>query len=285
MENTEQQSFGGKWTIEKLNILSNYLDFYLNALKNQKFNKVYIDAFAGSGNINIQSSDEEISGSIRLSLQTTNKFDKYIFIEKNPKHVKELERIIDNEYANLKDRISIRSGDCNEILLEICDMKENTKYWKENRAVLFLDPYATEVKWTTLVAIAKTQAIDIWYLFPFGAAQRLLPNEGIVESWRNKLNDLFGDTAWESRFYKPNPQLSMFSDDDCMIKDVNTKELAIYICERLKSIFPYVADNPKFLYNTKMSPLFLFCFAVANPNPSAIALAKKVAEEHILRKW
>ena len=97
------------------------------------------------------------------------------------------------------------------------------------------------------------------------------------------MNDLFGDTEWENRFYKLNPQLSL-DGIDTTIKDVNTEELASYICERLRSIFPYVADNPRFLYNAKMSPLFLFCFAVSNPKPAAYGLAKKVAEEHILKK-
>ena len=33
----KKQNFGGAWTIEKLNILSDYLDFYVTALKNQPF--------------------------------------------------------------------------------------------------------------------------------------------------------------------------------------------------------------------------------------------------------
>ncbi len=45
-----KQKFGGDWTIEKLDIFSSYLDAYLIALKNSKFKKVYIDAFAGTGN-------------------------------------------------------------------------------------------------------------------------------------------------------------------------------------------------------------------------------------------
>jgi three-Cys-motif partner protein len=278
------QKFGGDWTVEKLNILSDYLDFYLSALKNQSFGKVYIDAFAGSGKIETRSGTEEITGSIRLALQAKNKFDKYVFIEKDNKCAAELQNFVDTEFTDLKDRISIYNADCNEKLIEICDTTRCVKFWKENRAVLFLDPYATEVKWATLEAIAKTQAIDLWYLFPFSAAQRMLPNEGVVDSWKNKLNDLFGDTDWETRFYKPNPQINLFGDDGQMIKEVNTKELSAYICERLNSIFPYVADNPRLLYNAKMSPLFLFCFAVSNPNPKAYGLAKKVAEEHILKK-
>jgi three-Cys-motif partner protein len=54
----QTQKFGGNWTVEKLNILSDYLDFYLNALKNQKFGKIYIDAFAGSGKIETRDGTE-----------------------------------------------------------------------------------------------------------------------------------------------------------------------------------------------------------------------------------
>ena len=277
------QKFGGDWTVEKLNILSDYLDFYLSALKNQPFGKVYIDAFAGSGKIETRDGTEQITGSIRLALQAKNKFDKYVFIEKDSQYAAELEKIIDTEFAELRPKITIYNTECNEKLIEICDTTRYAKFWRENRAVLFLDPYATEVKWATLEAIAKTQAIDLWYLFPFSAAQRMLPNESIVDSQRTKLNDLFGNMDWETRFYKLNPQINLLGDEQ-IIKDVNTKELAAYICERLRSIFPYVADNPRLLYNAKMSPLFLFCFAVSNPNPKAYGLAKKVAEEHILKK-
>lgn len=45
------QKFGGNWTEEKLNIFTSYLDAYLIALQNQKFKKIYIDAFAGTGEI------------------------------------------------------------------------------------------------------------------------------------------------------------------------------------------------------------------------------------------
>ena len=51
------QKFGGKWTEEKLNIFTSYLEAYLIALQNQKFKKIYIDAFAGTGEI--ETSDGE----------------------------------------------------------------------------------------------------------------------------------------------------------------------------------------------------------------------------------
>ena len=72
-----EQKFGGNWTIEKLDILSDYLDFYLTALKNQKFNKIYIDAFAGTGTIQVGDGTETINGSSKLALSAKNDFDKW----------------------------------------------------------------------------------------------------------------------------------------------------------------------------------------------------------------
>lgn len=48
-----EQSFGGPWTLLKLEVLDNYLNFYIKAIGN-KFKLCYIDAFAGSGVITVK---------------------------------------------------------------------------------------------------------------------------------------------------------------------------------------------------------------------------------------
>lgn len=271
-----KQRFGGDWTIEKLEILSSYLDFYVTALKNQSFNKIYIDAFAGTGQIKVGTEIETIKGSARLALDVVNKFDKYIFIEKKKQFAKELKLLIDTEYSDFSS-IDVINGDCNQALKELCEKTD----WRNNRAVLLLDPYATEVEWETLKTIAATYAIDVWYLFPLSAANRLMKKEGEIDpSWKVKLNNLFGDNGWEDEFYKVDPQINLFENEK-IIKDVNTDAIKEYLCKRLKTVFTAVATNPRILYNTKNSPLFMFCFAVSSNNPKAIGLALKVAK-HIL---
>ncbi|GHV10712.1 hypothetical protein FACS189491_00710 [Spirochaetia bacterium] len=273
--------FGGKWTITKLNILSDYLNFYVTALKDQPFHKIYIDAFAGTGSISIENINETIQGSAKLALDAANKFDRYIFIEKNKKYSAELDNLIAKNYQNISDKIQIINKDCNDVLREISEKTD----WVKNRAVLFLDPYATELRWETLEIIAKTKAIDVWYLFPLSAANRMLKKDGNIDlSWKTKLNTIFGDSGWEQEFYKTNPQQDLFNNEsENMIKDANIATIKEYIYHRLKTIFPGVSDTPRVLYNSKNSPLFLFCFAVANENSKAIGLAMKVAD-HILAR-
>ena len=80
--------FGGPWTEEKLAILKKYLDAYTTALKNKSFRLIYIDAFAGTGEIELTSVDEGkkefIEGSAKIAMDVDKKpFDEYIFVEKD----------------------------------------------------------------------------------------------------------------------------------------------------------------------------------------------------------
>ena len=270
-----KQKFGGPWTVDKLNILSDYLDFYTTALKNQPFDLIYIDAFAGTGKILIGEEEqyEEIDGSVRLALQSKGRFAEYIFIEKKPSFVKELKSMVEQDFPEKKNKVKIEKGDCNSVLLEICQ-KVN---WNKTRAVLFIDPYAANVEWETLQTIAATGAIDVWYLFPFHAANRMLRRDGQIDpAWEAKLNSIFGDNSWRDQIYHDDPQTNLFGIDE-VYKESSTDKLKRYIEGRLSTVFKGVSSNSRILYNRKNSPLFLFCFAVSNDNPKAKALAMKVA--------
>lgn len=270
-----KQKFGGPWTVEKLGILSDYLSFYVTALKSQPFDLIYIDAFAGTGKIKIGDEDEYeiIDGSAKLALQSSGVFAEYIFIEKKKSYVKELNELIDREFPEKKDRVKIIPKDCNDVLQDICS-KVN---WRKTRAVLFLDPYAADVKWDTLKVVADTGAIDVWYLFPFSAVNRMMKKKGEIDpTWKVKLNSIFGDNSWETEFYSADPQMNLFGTQD-LVRNCNADSLKAYIETRLSSIFPAVSKNSRVLFNRRNTPLFLFCFAVSNRNPKAHGLAMKVA--------
>lgn len=270
----KKQRFGGSWTIKKLDILEKYLNFYVNALKNKPFKKIYIDAFAGNGYIEVKDKGI-IEGSAQIALKAQRKFDKYIFIERNKRCSEQLERLVSEQFANLRDRIEIINDDSNLIIQKIC----NDTDWNKSRAVIFLDPFAMQVKWNTLKCIAATKAMDLWYLFPMGAVNRLMKNDGnMKQSWKSRLDIVFGDNSWYTEFYRENPQTCMFEDMRRIQKNIDTALLKKYICEKLGTIFPKVADNPRIFYNRRNSPMFLFCFAVSNDNPKAIGLAMKGAD-------
>ncbi|MGI6449092.1 MAG: three-Cys-motif partner protein TcmP [Desulfitobacteriia bacterium] len=267
------QSFGGSWTLLKLEILEKYLESYTKALKKQNFKLCYIDAFAGSGNVEVREYGTIIGSALRaLDYQ----FDKYYYIEKKPSYLEALKDHI-NQKKTGKD-IQLIQGDCNELLNTI-----NSYPWKKAgwRGVIFLDPCAMELSWSSLESIAETEVFDVWYLFPISALNRVLPkHKAIPPSTRELITDLLGTDEWENEIYVESPQITMF--DDTQSERISFNGITAYVIRRLHTIFQGVSSNPKILRQPhNNSPMFVLCFAVSNPSPKAIGMSLRLAD-HIL---
>ena len=76
--------------------------------------------------------------------------------------------------------------------------------------MLFLDSYATQVNWASLENVAQTKSLDVWYLFPFSALERMLPKNGKYDKWEDCIDRLLGDAGWRKEFYKKDPQMTLF---------------------------------------------------------------------------
>jgi three-Cys-motif partner protein len=289
-----KQAFGGSWTEKKLGVLREYLCAYTKALKNQSFYKLYIDAFAGTGyretaqdDMSLFFDDDESNeikdGSARHALRVAPSFDGYYFIEQNGAKLDELKQYASNITGAL-DKSDFRIGDANTHLPKVCDEID----WKRARAVLFLDPFGMCVKWSTMEAIAKTQAIDVWILFPAGVGvNRLLTKnpDSIPEQWAARLDIIFGTSEWKKAFYHTQTYSDLFGEEKQTTKvpDAITTIVEFYQ-KRLKTIFPRVVENPCYLCNSKQSPMFVLTFAIGSPNPKAQNIALRIADS-ILKKW
>lgn len=273
--NDQAPSFGGDWTKRKLDILERYLDAYTTALKRQSFKLMYIDAFAGTGTVTLSSQDDDdaksfILGSVRRALNIKDKlFDKLILIERNENRCKELEHLR-SEYPGRN--IHIENSDANEYLTS---MQED---WRQWRGVLFLDPFATAVKWSTLETIASLEALDTWILFPVSAVARMLPRERLP-NYTEQLTSVFGDDSWRN-LYDESAQQSFFQEKEYG-REPGIDRLVHVYKKNLKTLFgSRLLDNSQTLYNSKNSPLFEFIFCVGNPRGTKIA--KDIAG-HLLR--
>ena len=287
MANAEH-SFGGDWTETKLDAVGKYFLAYMNILKSRPYNTIYVDAFAGTGYVDNVATDEigfpeltsgegkaYIEGSVIRALQTPTPFGRYLFIDKSKLHVSSLTNLVER-FEELKSRIKVVRGDANVILQDLCTKTD----WKSNRAVIFLDPYGMQVDWTTLEAIASTNAVDLWYLFPLGVAvNRLLAKDGEVpDSWKRSLNRTFGTDTWYGDFYRTRVDVGLFDSAEVTKKVANFDAISDYFVKRLGEIFEGgVAKNPLWLKNSTGCPLYLLCFATANPNaPAAIKIATHI---------
>lgn len=155
--------------------------------------------------------------------------------------------------------------------------------WKTNRAVVFLDPYGMQVKWSLIEEIARTEAIDLWLLFPIGiGVSRLLSREKIPENaLADVLTQLFGSDSWRN-FYKKEPVQTLFGIEDQEKRVYELEDIGNYLIKKLKQIFPGVVDEPLILRNSKNSPLYLLLFAAGNKTGSKTAV--RIAGDIIERR-
>lgn len=284
MTASQMQMFGGDWTQRKLDMLRQYLSRYTTALKNAPFELVYFDAFAGTGYREAREKEVDglalfedlaadepqrfLDGSARIALNTEPPFQKYVFIEKSASRIAEL-ATLKSAFPGLAGRISLINEDCNGYLQDVCREWD----WRGRRAVLFLDPFGMQVDWDTVASVAATQAMDVWVLFPSGLGiNRLLKRDGCIpDSWRKRLDRVFGTAEWYNVFYETKASSGLFGEEELTEKSCSIESIAQYYVERMRTVFAKVADKPKPLPDSG-KPLFHFCFAVGNPKGAPIAL-------------
>ncbi len=255
------QLFGGDWTETKLAVLRKYLNAYLQALKKTlSFHKAYVDAFAGTGyrerrvdthetGLVFEDAEEPelqkfLDGSPKIALQTEIAFDKYFFVELDRTKAQELEKL-KLEFSERASSMEVRVGDANEELQKVC----KSVNWKSWRAVFFLDPFGMQIDWATIQAIASTRAIDMWVLFPLMAVNRLLTRDQakMQQGWGDRLTRIFGTVDWRGKTLRVARELQdIFGQVESKTEKTCSPEMiGAYYRERLETIFPTVAKNPR----------------------------------------
>src|SRR5271157_4364121 len=162
-------------------------------------------------------------------------------------------------------------------------MKSLIKKWcaemdsQKERAVVFLDPFGASVEWSVIEAIAATKAIDLWFLFPYHAINRMLVSDAKPsQAWSDRLTRVFGTDKWEEEFYGSVSYHSVLEPGEevkVVYKDADKFKITQFFVSRLKAIFAEVAE-PGYLYNSK-GLLFVLLFAAGNRKgaPTAVKIA------------
>jgi three-Cys-motif partner protein len=270
-------------------MVGDYIRFFNRALRNRPFERIYIDAFAGSGAFRYvpdkpldalfgnDASQDTHAGSAKRALTVDPPFHRVHFIEQKRGNVRALQRLIaesGHQHAH------VEQGDANALLLKIC----TPAGWGSRRGVVFLDPFGMNVHWATLKAVAATRALDVWYLFALSGAIRNLPRrfDRLDQHKQNAITRVLGTDEWADEFYKasssPLPLFDPLHDRPTAAakrRIVGMDDLESYVGRRLHSIFAHV-EPPK-----RLAPHFSLFFAISNPETSAIRLARKGAG-HIL---
>lgn len=287
-----QMSFGGMHTEEKLQVLEKYLGAYQKVLKNTGLTTIFFDAFAGTGEIpleqtgglfqDVEEAEPFIEGSARRALAVNPPFSRYVFVEKSRRKAAQLERLR-ADFPNLADRIQIEHADANAPIQEFC---RNTD-WKRNRAVLFLDPFGNQVGWGALEVIAKTKAIDVWYLFPahLGVNRQISSTAEFDTAKAASLDFVFGTSEWRAEFITTRTANDLWSgEQERLVKQATVDSITRFMIRRMKRVFRGVVLDEWLPLGRGGNHWYSLLFACSNPSEAATRIAERVARAVMRRK-
>jgi three-Cys-motif partner protein len=278
---SEGEDIIGRWSEEKLELLTKYLKAYSDIMNKQKQEWLrayyYIDAFAGSVQPKAKDEERYIDGSPLRALRTQPRFDGYWFIDVSQQRIERLERLREefNYYS-----IRIRQGDCNEILRN--EVIPQITWSSKQRAIVFLDPYGLQVEWETVKALASARTFDIFVNFSLMGVTRLLRRDSPPEmNVREQLNKVMGSTDWIDQIYQPPTysQLSLFEEQQPSLSrdTLRTEWLASLYTEHLRELFPYVS-RPVIMTNSTNSAIYALC--LASHNQTAVKITNDIFKRY-----
>lgn len=287
-----QMSFGGMHTEEKLQVLEEYLAAYQKVLKNTGLATIFFDAFAGTGEVpleqkgdlfqDVEEAEPFIEGSARRALAVDPPFSRYVFVEKSRRKTARLEQLR-ADFPNLADRIKIERADANAAIREFCRATD----WKRNRAVLFLDPFGNQVGWGTLEFIARTRAIDVWYLFPahLGINRQISSTAEFDAAKAASLDFVFGTTEWRGEFLSTMKATDLWGEErERLVKQATVDSITRFMIRRMKQVFNGVVLDEWLPLGRGGNHWYSLLFACSNPSRAATRIAERVARAVMRRK-
>lgn len=139
------------------------------------------------------------------------------------------------------------------------------------RGVAFLDPYAANLNWTTVQALARTRKFDVIINFPIDMAiNRLIARNGnIRENWVQELDLCFGSHDWHDLAFEETAP-NLFGETEVVKRTGTASRLLTLYHNNLKQAFGHVS-KPSLVRNTKGHPLYYLIWASSNRRGLPIA--------------
>lgn len=181
----------GSWTEDKFDLIRLYCQIFSSAMKN-KWTRVYLDLYAGSGLCRIKGRDQVLLGSPLIALSVDAPFNRYIFCESSPERFSALKARVEKNYA--KHDVHLISGKFEEHIHEICSAIPGNSL-----ALCFVDPFDCDFDIDHLKTISKcARGVDFMCLLALQMdAKRNVPHYLKPDS---KIDRMLGNTKWRTRW-------------------------------------------------------------------------------------
>ena len=261
----------GPWAETKLDLNRRYLPAYMQIMVRQRDwctgGVHYIDGFAGTGQPVIRGEGRHIDGSPLIAMGLRQPFDSYTFIELSPWRAKQLRRLC-AEFPHLNTQVI--EADCNAVIGN--QVTPVVRWERRARGFAFLDPFAMDLDYATIKAIAGTGAIEVVLNLPTMAINRTgLPNEPrkLTASHYERMDNIWGDRGWFALIYEE--RAGFWGPEFVKTARTSTERLGrLFVEHRLKPLFPYVGE-PLIVKNTTGQPIYSLIYASPSETGKKIA--------------
>jgi three-Cys-motif partner protein len=181
----------GSHTADKLAILSCYLPAFTRACG--QVNAFFVDGFAGPGVNRMKDTGRLVPGSPLIALEAEPPFSKCLFVDWGAKESEALRQ----RTESYGDRAVVERADVNKELLPL--MSKHIPRWAP--CLVLLDPEGTELKWTTVEAVAGFRTgqrkAELLILLPTHMGfVRMLPVGSEEATQPELLDEMFGTHEW-----------------------------------------------------------------------------------------
>lgn len=243
----------GPWSELKHNLFQAYARVFATSMKN-KWERVYVDLFAGSGRARIRETSRIVLTSPFLAIELPDRFNQYVFCEKDPLQLSALRLRVSRDYPEVK--VQFVEGDCNEHIHEI--LKTLPLHGKQRRVLTFCfaDPWNLEnLKFSTIKFLSE-RFVDFLILIPtWMDANRNVPHYLRPE---NKTMDNFvGSTEWRKAWQHAESRGETFD-----------RFLTTFYAEQMKQLgyLDHAAEETQLIRSDKKNlPLYRLAFFSRHP--------------------
>lgn len=243
------------WTHDKLTILRLYLIMYRRVAGNG----TYIDGFAGTGEALIDG--KVVEGSAALALRS-GAFKRLHYFE-TEENAEKLDHYLRSKFkVKVRQKSLIHAADVNHALLALLDSGDIPA---DEPCFVFFDPNSTELRWTTVEAVARYKTFDPaaepmqckveqWILFNLGQSLRRMWSKdrtkypdtfspetldkvmGGREAWKDLWDDGKASSALETRYVERLKGLGYQWVVPHQIRDRKTRQV--------QYTMPHASDHP-----------------------------------------
>ena len=234
---TLSESKNGPWSVIKELFLAYYAPKYHDILRRYNWiqSLVYIDLFSGPGLQRISEFQTVFPGSpitIDRCLRKEVVFDHFYLSDIEPDYIRQLREIFHNS-----EKCSFYDKDVNENVREIIrDIEKMNVPGKQIHALVFIDPYALQLDWDSLVAITKAK-------FGSDLIICLMTTEilRVIRAARSEGRTAEGDARKLNRFFGCNDWTTINTDDAVM--DLYLKQLSSIERDQQEEVIVYKNEN------------------------------------------